>query len=145
MDPRVLPLIRIDNYANAALDAFLANCELHDFQKVELRDQRDKTQYYREKVYWIRLNKAAEKLADFNNYMQYNRIFLTSDIAERFSSLQKVMKRAHARLSTKAIEEADADLLRRAHEPYQELVETSKPLMSEIEELVQKRLHFDKA
>lgn len=48
----------LNKYSDEQLDLFLKNCELHEFQKSELKTIEDKESYYRENSYWIRLSKA---------------------------------------------------------------------------------------
>lgn len=130
----------LNHFSTEDLETFLEKCELNEFQKEKLRVAPDKFSYYQENVYWIKIGRATQALREFRNYLQYNKIFLSRDLFELFSEIEHVLI------------EADRDLRLSGTKPWtggslinKKLNEETKKLLDQVEDVVQKRLHFDQA
>ena len=130
----------LNHYTAAELESFLNTCELPDFQKEELRKAGDKQGYYEEKAYWVRLGTASKKFNEFRNYLRYNKIFLSRDLFELFTQIEKAMIDVQVQLQY-----PDGKPWGNAPKGYQALTTTVSELLIKVEDVVQKRLNFDQA
>lgn len=135
----------LNQYTEAELEVFLSSCPLYNFQKEELRQQDDKMAYYRDKIFWIRLNQARIKLDEFRTYLRYNKIFLTGDLFSLFSKIEEVMIKAEIELEMRAPDEPFRSQRERASGTWKELRNGVEPVMIEVESAVQRRLHFEQS
>lgn len=129
----------LDRFSDNELEAFLENCELQDFQKEELRQADDKLAYYQEKAYWVRLNDAIRAFYEFRDYLRSNKIFLSRDLFDLFSQIEKALRQAKIELEHPEEDEpwtGKTDI-------FTELESTMDKLLEDLEISVQKRLHFD--
>ncbi|MFA4835768.1 MAG: hypothetical protein WC749_06860 [Dehalococcoidia bacterium] len=130
----------LNHYSTEQMESFLKQCELLDFQMEELRKTSDKLAYYREKAYWIRLAVAREKFQEFRNFLRYNKIFLSRDLFDLFTKIESAMIKAEVEL-----EYPDDKPWASGSKVFTTLTDTVNKLLEQLEDAVQKRLHFDKA
>lgn len=62
------------------IDNFVRDCKLQEYQKKELLETDDKTEYYIEKIFWHNLSAARNVYSEFHKYITRNRIFLSPDL-----------------------------------------------------------------
>jgi hypothetical protein len=122
------------------LDEFLKNSVLLDFQKQELLAASDKSKYYTETIFWHKLGAAQESVRDLHNYILNNRIFLNVELSARLNKADEVLN--GALIDSELSKEAKEHKL--IYEAYKNIKEKVTPLIDEIEQLVQKRLNYDK-
>ncbi|MBI3611342.1 MAG: hypothetical protein HY204_11675 [Nitrospirae bacterium] len=131
----------INRMTGEQLNEFLKSSVLLDSQKQELLAAPDKFKYYTEAIFWHKLSAAQESVRDLHNYIVNNRIFLNVELSTRFNKADEVLYSALI----------DSEVSREANErkfiseAYKKIKEEVTPLIGEIEQLVQKRLHYDKA
>jgi len=66
--------------SNKALDEFLKQTRLSEFQKQELRESSDKNKYYMEKIFWYSLHDAELKGSELEKYFRENRILIPDQV-----------------------------------------------------------------
>jgi len=130
----------LNDYSTDQLESFLEQCELLDFQKQELRAAVDKLAYYQEKSYWRRLNAARKLLQEFKRYLAYNRIFLSKDLFGLFRKIELAMIEVEVEL-----ENPEDKPWVGTSKLFTKLTKDVNAIMEQVEEVVQKRLHFDQA
>lgn len=130
----------LDRYSTEQIEVFLEKCELHDLQKEELRRSTHKVSYYKETVYWIRLSKASQVFQEFRKYLHYNKIFLSRDLFELFTKIELALIETEVELET-----SESQLWREGSVINKKLNEAVGGLLEQVENAVQKRLHFDQA
>lgn len=119
----------------------LESSKFHEHQVEELINSTDKNKYYTEKVIWHRINDARKEFSEFHNYFIRNRIFLTSALQEQFGKIDNLLW--ESLVSREVGEECkDRKLVR---ESYKNLKDSVDPIITEIETLAQKRLHYHDA
>jgi hypothetical protein len=126
------------------LQYFIKTSELEEIHKKKLLEAPDKNKYYHDISFWYGLNKVHKYVRDFHAYLLYNKIFLSSDIYERFKAIddllfkalveQKLSKMFHLNDPTKGDFKA-----------CEEIRDKAQPKIDEISDLVQKRLHHPEA
>jgi hypothetical protein len=131
----------INQMTEEQLNEFLKSSVLLDSQKQELLAAPDKFKYYTEAIFWHKLSAAQESVRDLHNYIVNNRIFLNVELSTRFKKADEVLY--SALIDSEVSREANGrKFISEAHKKIKEEV---TPLIGEIEQLVQKRLHYDKA
>lgn len=120
---------------------FLEGSKLSQSHREEILEARDKNTVYQRIIYWYRFNDANKFVAEFHNYLLYNKIFLSSDLFLKFSEIDRLLSSAllDSRLAT---ESEDSKMQSKA---YKDIKEQAEPIMMEIERLVQERLHYQEA
>ena len=125
----------------AEIREILSKKEWGDYYISELIEANDKNVKYRESEFWHKFVKAQKSMADFHNYLWYNTIFLSADLYNEFKKLDNLIYESMAdietgkRISSKEHKEKALNKIR----------EESKAYVSSLEELIQKRLHFEDA
>jgi len=130
----------LDRYSAEQLEAFLEECELHDFQKEELRHSTHKVSYYKETCYWIRLSIARQVFQEFRKYLHDNKIFLDRDLFKLFTEIELASIETEVEL-----ESPEPKPLREGRVMNKKLNEAVGGLLEQVENAVQRRLHFDQA
>ena len=120
---------------------FLKSSKLREYEKEELLQAKDKVDYYKESIFWHRFNDAQSCVYDLHNYLSYNKMFLSSDLCEKFKEMDDSLYKALSDAEWSKRDE-DRKLIREA---YKKVKEKAEPLLDEIEKLVQKRLHYEEA
>ena len=132
----------LNNYSKSQLDTFLENCELEEFQKNDLLNSEDKISYYSDKVYWIRLSKFTSKFSDFRKYLRYNKIFLSKDIYKSFSQIEYTLIEIETELENPNMTSKPWNYASGAYKKHRAKFES---FLYELEDAVQKRLHFNES
>ncbi len=123
------------------VDHFVSNCELEHFQKNELLETGDKTEYYKDKIFWVNLNKSKKVYSEFHKYITRNRIFLSPDLRENFMKVDGILW--ESLIKREIGEEAkDHKMIIEAYRDIRDQVSTK---IEKIENLVQERLRYDEA
>ncbi len=123
------------------LGEFLNKSKLREYEKEELLKAENKLEYYIERVFWLNLNEVEQTCSDFHNFIIRNRIFLSSDLKEQFTAIDNILWDA---LTDKRLghEHKDREMSISAYKQIQDKI---GPIRDEIEQLVQKRLHYQDA
>lgn len=131
----------LNRMSDTEIKHFVNSCELQDFQKKELLESSDKTEYYMNKIFWVNLNKSKKIYSDFHNFITRNRIFLSPDLRKNFMTVDGILWES---LIKREISEGAKDHLM-VIEAYRNIRDQVSPKVEEIENLVQKRLRYDEA
>lgn len=121
-----------------ALKEFLDKSRLHEFEKQELLQAKDKISYYSDRMFWYELKDVEEAFWDFHNYTIKNRVFLTPDLQEQFVKMDDIMWSAIVERKV-GHEACDLQMWDKA---YKKIKEEVNPIRDVIEKLVQARLHY---
>lgn len=73
------------------LDAFIASCELADWQKDDVLASSDRTKKYSELIYWHRLSKAFKANSDAYVAIGQSGIFIQDPIKEKLQAILDLM------------------------------------------------------
>lgn len=73
------------------LESFIADCELLEWQKEELRQEKDKTRYYMEKSFWHRLQNTRALVTAASNSLGKLGIFINKDTRQRLDDLTSLL------------------------------------------------------
>jgi hypothetical protein len=123
------------------LKEFLGTSKFSQSHMDEIIEARDKNVAYQNIVFWYILNDALANLNDFHNYLLYNKIFLSSDLFLKFREIDNLL--SAALLDIRAAKESPELKLRQ--KAYRDIKDKSESIIVEIENLVQKRLHYREA
>ena len=125
----------------AQLDAFLAECELREWEKEEIRAADDKLRKYIDRVYWRELHHVQSSAREFHSYMKRNLIFLSADLKAVFKQIDDLIwaaiidkEMAHSTQGRVGMEKTSTDVRNEL-----------EPLMERVEVLVRERLQYEKA
>jgi hypothetical protein len=132
----------VSTFSEHKFEEFLKDSDtgLLDYQKEELRKASDRTKYYREALEWNRFCDANEKQTDFHNYLVEHRIFMTVELRQKFRAVDECLStalhdyRAGHKLSNQT-------MVNSARKRVQDL----RPVLDEVEQAIQKRLHYEDA
>ena len=131
----------LDRMSSQELKEFLKNSKLLDFQKEELVNENKKVDYYRKKMFWINYNEVAKAIMEFHNYIILNKIFFHKEMFDLFSEIDSRIYESHL-LSSELVEHSNSnDVWKTLREANKKL----QPLVNKLEEVIQKRLHFEDA
>lgn len=120
------------------LEKFLSERNLAEDAKQRICSAVDKKNQY----FYERSKKAADACLDFQDYISKNAIFLSSDIKGKFKEAEITIRTAWAiRDTAKNSQGRQEDITKACNIVTKQI----PPIMEEIEELVQKRLHFYEA
>jgi hypothetical protein len=81
----------LNRMSQPQLESFIADCELRDWQKDELRRENDKTHYYIDKIFWRRLQHARALVTAASNSLGKLGIFLNKDTRQRLDDLTSLL------------------------------------------------------
>ncbi|WP_204153844.1 hypothetical protein [Leptolyngbya sp. CCY15150] len=130
----------LDRFSSEQLEAFLEKCLLNDFQKEQLRCSTHKINYYKDTIYWIRLSIACQVFEEFRKYLHYNKIFLSQDLFELLTKIESALIETQVDLETPG-----PKLWKEGRVINKKLNEAVGELLKQVENAVQKRLHFNQA
>lgn len=77
----------LDRMQPEQLNEFIAKCELASWQKDQLRASTEKTNYYRDNIYWHRLGSARIAIREANICLSKSGIFIRPEIKSNFDAL----------------------------------------------------------
>ena len=136
--------VPVGTMANDELEEYLSSSELLESQKAKVRasDSRDRDKTYQDITYWHRLVKVKKAIADLQDYVARNGIFLPSPLKEKFSEVVPVLWSA---VSASEIGHAAEDYMMQGG-AWKELQARGEPLYKAIESEIQRRLrsHADR-
>jgi len=131
----------LNNMSQRGLEEFLEKSRLHEFEKQELLQARDKVSYYEDKIFWYELRSVEESFMAFHNYIIKNKIFLSQDLQEQFTKIDDIIW--NAIVERKVGHEAnDREMWDKAYKKIRDEVNSIRDV---IEKLVQTRLHYQDA
>ena len=96
--------------------------------------------YYKETCYWIRLSIARQVFQEFRKYLHDNKIFLDRDLFKLFTEIELASIETEVEL-----ESPEPKPLREGRVMNKKLNEAVGGLFEQVENAVQRRLHFDQA
>lgn len=131
----------LNRMSDDEINHVLKNCDLQEFQKEELRKTKDKTEYYKEKIFWANLNKSRNVYSEFHKYLTRNRIFLSQDLRENFMKVDGILW--ESLIKREVGEEAKDNKM--IIEAYRDIRDQVNPIVLEIERQVQERLKYSEA
>jgi hypothetical protein len=73
------------------IDEFLDNCDLQEWEVRELRSRDDKSDFYRERIFWARAARLDEKLREANISFSQQGIFVHADIKQQIDDLLELL------------------------------------------------------
>ena len=110
-----------------------------DELKILEMDAHKRNDFFKEKLFWLKLNEANIAAINFHNYILDNKIFLTRDLFDQFDNADQILtKSVRSRAIGEQVKEYSYDQYKKANE---DLVK----ICGEIERLVQQRLHHEDA
>jgi len=125
------------------LQTWIERSDLSEDERAYLLGQGDKIRAYSRILDWRSLLEANRDFVDFNTHLQSNRIFLDPEIKEKLDQIADLM---HSAWVAKKMDwdghrlEEGKSFLSEAYEKYNK---QAKPIMTEIETLVQRKLFPD--
>lgn len=131
----------LDHMSNDEFQEFLKTTRLRDHEKRELEKALDKNKYYMQAIFWHDLNETRNRIAEFHNYIVYNKIFLSADLYERFKAIDTIL---YDTLVEHEVMHESRDTTHVA-QTYKRIRDEAQSIVDEIEGLVQKRLHYTEA
>jgi hypothetical protein len=127
-------------FTEAQFAEFLTVSRLSTFQREALRSSSDRNKYFMEAMAGFELDDAREKQRTFHNYLIEHRIFMTDDLRSKFSAVDDELSRA--------LSEHEAGRRGQNWELEHSAIERVthlKERIDDVEEAVQKRLHYEEA
>ncbi len=123
-----------------AFEAFLSESRLSEAQRSELRAASDPGKYYAEAIFWLQFNDAQSAQIDFNNYIIEHRIFMTDELREGFRSVSNTISEALVEHKLWKQFGGHNDLISSTTK-----IKQLDEKINEVEQAVQKRLHYQAA
>jgi hypothetical protein len=77
--------------SDSQFEEILENCPLSQWEKDELRSEKDRTLYYRKHIFWHRLGEMKTAAGESHIYLLRNGIFLSVDLRTKFSALDALV------------------------------------------------------
>lgn len=126
------------------VEDFVKDLPFTESQKIRLLATDDISKEYIELDFWYKLREAQNILSTSHNYLIYNKIFLSRDLFDKFSSIDSILNEV---LLDKEFggERSTPEFRREATKRIKDNMDKIKPLIEGIEELVQSRLHYPDA
>ena len=81
----------LDSMGENQFADFLENCELRGWQKVQLRESRERNSEYKKLIFWHQLDRVKSAHAVFHNLLISKGIFIQPDLKERIRSFSNMM------------------------------------------------------
>ena len=126
----------LERMSDAQLKEFLDKSDLAEWQKDELRRSGDKNRYYGDFCSWKELNQANKALAEYNNYVLLNDIFLENDVALKMSEVARDLGMAAHFVESSLDRTGQSDAWRNAYERQQ----SAEKLVDELRQTVRSRI-----
>jgi cell division protein FtsB len=127
----------LDRMRGPELEAFLAKCEVEEWQKVELRESDNKGHRYFKMVFWPRLQKASETYFKFRDRLAKAGIFLQPETQSKMKALADMLWDA---LRERRFREDHPDIHEVTFNKVQRLRDEGEKLKDAIEAQVRDRL-----
>ncbi len=117
---------------------FLSITKLNELQKKKLSDSEDRSKYYQEVIKWQKVNECRQAISEFHRHILYNKIFLNAELFQKFDEVDKILSEAVS-YSEEGLEANNYSQITKAYKMLDKKVEA---IISDIEKLVQERLHY---
>lgn len=132
----------LDRLATQQLEKALKNCRVSDHDKSAILrlPPGERNQYYLDAMQWVELAEAEKAQVRFHNYLVRNRIFMTRDLHELFSAVDKMLHLALNDQQT-GIQFGGGNSVLAAREKIESVASSADA----IEKAVQRRLHYEEA
>ena len=125
---------------DAQFEEFLPTSRLTEYQKERLRKAPDRNEYFRQAMAGIYLDDANEKQTVFRNYLIEHRIFMTEELRNKFGTAIDSLTTALTQYGVGK----DAKNWKMERSGQQE-VSRLKAMIDDVEQAVQRRLHYEEA
>lgn len=134
----------LSRMSDAEVKSWLDRSDLADDERRYFEGEADKTKAYNRILDWRSLIDANKDFIEFDNILQSNRIFLEPEIKEKLDHIGALLRAAWVAKKMdwdghKMIDDSRSFL----SEAYEKYDKEAKPIMKEIEELVQGRIFPD--
>jgi hypothetical protein len=130
--------ISLNNKSTSELEKFLSKQNLSKDEKQIIFESKDKDSCF----FRVLSERTSKASWDFQGYIDKNAIFLSPEIKTKFRKAEDAIRTAWAIRATAETADDRRKAIREACEIIQKEI---PPIMTEIEELVQRRLRFDEA
>jgi hypothetical protein len=122
------------------LRTWMERSELSEEEKSYLEKEADKIRAYNRILDWRSLREANHDFLEFHNCLQANRIFLSPDIKDKLDKIGGLLREAWVAKKMEWDGHKLTDGKSFLAEAYEKYNKQAKPIMTEIEELVQAKL-----
>ena len=126
----------VERMNDKELDEFLADSEFYESQKERIKDSYEKGNTYRQILFLHRAHRVGKAIAELQNYIARNGIFLQSELKDKFAKIIQILH--EAKVSKEVGTEADDWKMQ--SKGWEKLKEDSDPLYKSIEKDIQARL-----
>jgi hypothetical protein len=136
----------LGNKYDNELKLFLEKAEVdeEEINKILLASPTDRTKIYARIQFWKKWNEAQKCMYDFHNYLLRNKIFLSKNLFDRFTELDLSMQSIISKKKDEKIFSSQ-EIGRQAWEEIAAFNKEVNGKRDEIEQLIQKRLHYQDA
>jgi len=128
----------LNNKSSQELEEVLSKQDLNEEEKQNVRDHKDREGWH----FHAKSEKVRKACWDFQDYITKNAIFLSSDLKSEFRKAEGLIRKAWAIRETAGISDGNRKEIQESCRLTQDKI---PPMMTQIEELVQKRLRFYEA
>ena len=125
---------------DAQFEEFLTTTRLTDYQKQGLRNASDRSKYFTQAMAGIYMDDANERQRIFRNYLIENRIFMTDELRTKFGTAIDSLTTALTQYGVGK----DAKNWEMERSGQQE-VSRLRAMIDDVEQAVQRRLHYEEA
>lgn len=131
----------VDKMNAEHLEEFLAKSPFMEWQKRELRESKNKGNYYVKAIFWHHLNETKRTYREFNTYLTKRGIFLPVELRQKFDALSDMIWRAI--IEREVAEDPGARMIER---PSRDKLETEgTAVRAEIQAIVEAALRDSKS
>lgn len=123
------------------IKTILNQLKWEEFYIKELLEASDKNIKFRESNFWHKFVKAQKSMADFHNYLWYNTIFLNAELYNEFKKMDTLIYDSIKNIED-SIRISENELRKIA---YKRISEEAKEYVTKLEDMIQKKLHFEEA
>ena len=128
----------LDKLDNRQTDELLDKKGFTISQKEKIRVSINKNDNYRDMIFWIEYNKAAQFADDLHNYILFNKIFLSEDLFTSITQIDQILRGAMIDLE---VAKDSGEPVRRS-KIFMKIRKELPPMEDEIGKLIQQRLHY---
>lgn len=126
----------IDRMGTLQFEEFLASTEFTFSEKDEIRNSGEKSQTYRDILFWYRLRKVRHACGELQNYIARHGIFLPIELKDKFTKITDMLRSA---VISKEVGHEAKDWKMQG-EGWKKIKEETEPLYKSIEADIQGRL-----
>lgn len=118
------------------LEEVLAESDLRESEKTDIRNAANKTETYLEARFWHRLNRVRKAVADFHNYVERNSVFMPPELKGDF---EKASNELWSAMTSKEVGHGAKDW-KLQNEGWDKIKKDVEPLKKTIHDAIYKRL-----